>query len=465
MNRQLKISALPSFFWLIFTLIISYTLTENNEKTHYIYTILCCLSYFFCFQNWLKLGGRVTSLYVFFIAYMMFCNLGQSILYTLQVPSDLLYLYFKLSVGEVAKMLRFQNLCIAALYFGVSLYISKNRNCVTLQEMQEGNKSNCIIYNNTNRIDHICTFLLVVSLLYLFYEGFQMLILRQSMSYHDFFEAGRGETSNEFTRFVRFAAPYFSMWAILKRKHVKIVYLSLVVLVLIYMITGARGLSITYVAILLLMAPITYRNLFQRKYILAWIIGGIFAFSLLGVIGANRNNLNSNIFSSSDGLSANIISTVAEMGGSARSAVYAIDAADHGLLNYKTIPTTLVRAMIPMSSRLSSVKENNVGLSDWITNYANNLSSGLGFSCIGELYVNFGMFGWIFMLFYGYFIAYAENESCKRILLGDLLYPLFLLTFLCIMVPWARGEFVRCLDVVRYGMYFIIGKFLIRGKI
>ena len=37
---------------------------------------------------------------------MMFCNLGQSILYTLQVPSDLLYLYFKLSVGEVAKMLR-----------------------------------------------------------------------------------------------------------------------------------------------------------------------------------------------------------------------------------------------------------------------------------------------------------------------------------------------------------------------
>lgn len=462
MEKQYRFGVLPSFFWLVFSLVISFYVTENNEATHYLYTILCCVSYYLCFRNWLKFGGRITSLYVFFVAYMLFCNMGQSILYTLQVPLELLYLYFKIDVGEVANMLRFQNMCIAALNLGTSLYVSKPGNCVTLRSIQDGYKANVISGKNTRRFDQICTFLLVVSLFYLFYEGFYMLIMRQTMSYHDFFESGRGETSNEFTRFVRFSAPYFSMWAIFKKKHVKLVYIALIALVFIYMLTGARGLSITYVAILLLMAPITHRNLFQRKYIFVWCIGGIFCFSLLGVIGANRNNLNSNIFNSSDALSANIITTVAEMGGSARPAVYAIEAADHGTMNFKTIPTTLVRSTIPLSSRISVVQDNNVGLSDRITDYANNLSSGLGFSSIGELYVNFGNLGWMFMLLYGYFIAYAENESYRRLLRGDMLYPLFLLTFLCTMVPWARSEFVRCLNVVRYGMYFIIGKFIIR---
>lgn len=463
MDKQSRSGILLAMLWLIISIIISHTITANNEATHYLYTILCCVSYVLCFYSWLKFGGRISSLYVFFIAYLMFNNMGQSILYILKVPSELLYLYFKLDVGEVANMLRFQNLCIAALNLGTLLYVSKPGNCVTLLEMQDGYDNNSITSKNTSRFDQICIFLLAISLLYLFYEGFGMLIMRQSMSYHDFFESGRGQTSNEFTRFIRFAAPFFSMWAIFKKKYVKVVYASLIILVCIYMLTGARGLSITYVAILLLMAPITHRNLFQRKYILVWSLVGLFAFSLLGVIGNNRNDLNSNIFSSSDGITANIITTLAEMGGSARSAVYAIDAADHGVLNYRTIPTTLIRAVIPMSSRLSEMKQNNVGLSDWITDYADNSSSGLGFSCIGELYVNFGKFGWIFMLLYGYFIAYAENESYRRILKGDLLYPLFLLTFLCTMIPWARSEFVRCLNVVRYGLYFILGKFFIKG--
>lgn len=133
------------------------------------------------------------------------------------------------------------------------------------------------------------------------------------------------------------------------------------------------------------------------------------------------------------------------------------------MFNYQTIFSTIIRAIIPLSSHIPSIKVNNVVLSEWITDYANNRSSGLGFSCIGELYVNFGQLGWIFMLLYGYFIAYAENESYKRIIRGDLLYPLVLLTFLCTMVPWARSEFVRCINVVRYGVYLLIGKFLL-GK-
>ena len=193
---------------------------------------------------------------------------------------------------------------------------------------------------------------------------------------------------------------------------------------------------------------------------MAWAVGGVFAFSLLGVIGANRNNLNVSIVSSDNGIGANVISTVAEMGGSARPAVYAIEAADNGTFNYLTIPTTIVRAVIPMSSHIPFIKANNVVLSEWVTDYAQNFSSGLGFSCIGELYVNFGMWGWIFMLLYGYFICYAENESYRRIIRGDLLYPLVLLTLLCTMVQWALSEFVRSLNVIRYGLYFIVAKMI-----
>ena len=456
-----RVGYIPSLLWLIVSVIFSNLYLDNNEASHYIYTILCVISYVLCFKNWLKYGGRLISLYVFFVAYLMFCNLGQSILYICKVPLELLYLYFKIDVGEVANVLRFQYVCIAALNLGTTLYVSKPGNCVTQSELQSHYKNNQI--RNTNRFNSIAIFILAISLLYLFYEGVQMLIMRQTMSYHDFFDSGRGESSNEFTRIVKFSALYFSMWAILKKKHVKLVYGCLIILVCIYMLTGARGLSITYIGILLLLVPISHGKLFQKRYVWAWIIGSVFAFSLLGVVGDNRNDLNVSIFSSDNSMGANIISTVAELGGSARPAVYAMEAANNGVFNYQTIFSTIIRAIIPLSSHIPSIKVNNVVLSEWITDYANNRSSGLGFSCIGELYVNFGQLGWIFMLLYGYFIAYAENESYKRIIRGDLLYPLVLLTFLCTMVPWARSEFVRCINVVRYGVYLLIGKFLL-GK-
>lgn len=459
-RNSLRVGYVPSLLWLIASVILSNLYLENNEESHYIYTILCIISYILCFKNWLKYGGRLISLYVFFVAYLMFCNLGQSILYTFKVPAELLYLYFKINVGEVANVLRFQYVCIAALNLGTTFYVSKPGNCVTQSELQSHYENNQI--RNTNKLNYIAIFILAISLLYLFYEGAQMLIMRQTMSYHDFFDSGRGESSNEFTRFVKFSTLYFSMWAIFKKKYVKLVYCCLIILVCIYMLTGARGLSISYVSIILLLASISHGKLFQKRYAWAWIIGGVFAFSLLGVIGANRNNHNVSIFNSDNSIGTNIISTVAEMGGSARSAVYAIEAADKGVFNYQTILSTIVRAIIPFSSHISDIKANNVVLSEWITDYANNRSSGLGFSCIGELYVNFGQLGWIFMLLYGYFIAYAENESYKRIIRGDLLYPLVLLTFLCTMVPWARSEFVRCINVVRYGVYLLVGKFLFR---
>lgn len=467
MNQELSKVLAPrqpifAFIWLVFAVVLTSSYNVKTELSHNIYTLLCVISYSFCFKNWLQNGGRLTSLYVFFIAYTMFCNLGQSILYACQVPIELLYMFYRIDVGDVANMLRFQFVCIAALNAGTVLYLSRTGGCVSLLEMQEKYRESSVSYNNKH--DKIATVILIVSLLYLLYEGANMLVLRQSMGYHDFFDSGRGETSNEFTRFVKFAALYFSMWAIFRKKYTRLVYGALITLVAIYLLTGARGLSITYVGVLLLMLPISHPNLFSKRYRLGWAVGGVFAFSLLGVIGANRNDLNVSIVSSQESIASNVVMTIAEMGGSARPAVYAIEAADRGTMNYLTIPTTIVRAVVPMSSYLSSIKENNVGLSDFVTDYANNIGSGLGFSCIGEIYVNFGFLGWIFMLFYGYFIAYAENTSYRKIIQGDLLYPLVLLTFLCTMVPWARSEFVRCVNVVRYGLYFVVGKFITSKK-
>lgn len=458
--RQKILGIYSAIIWLIISLVVSNTYVLDNAVSHNVYTLLCVISYGLCLINWVGYGCRVTSLYVFFVAYLMFCNLGQSLLYALQVPQDLLYLFYKLDVGEVARMLRFQYVCIAALNFGTVWYISKPQRVVPLSALQ---KNYARIQNKySKKYDNLAIALLAISFIYLLYEGFNMLTMRQTMGYHDFFDSGRGQISNVFTLLVRFLALYLSIWAIFKKLHVKLVYGVLIVLISIYMMTGSRGLSISYVGILLILTPITHAHLFKRKYLWIWILGGTFAFSLLGVIGANRNNLGVGIFSSDNDMNANIISTVAEMGGSARPAVYAMEAADRGMFNYHTIFATIIRAVIPFSSYVPEIKANNVVLSEWVTDYAQNFSSGLGFSCIGELYVNYGKWGWIFMLFYGYFIAYAENESYRKIMKGDLLYPLVLLTFLCTMVPWARSEFVRCINVIRYGLYLIVGKLLVR---
>ncbi len=443
-----------SILWMLLAIAIASNFTEPTDSVHNLFTILNLISYGLCFYYWISSRCRVVSIYTLFVAYCLLSNLGQSVLYLFFVPDELLFLYSFVSFEEIVKMLRFQYLCISGLALGTALYVSKTSRCVSLKEQQEA-------YANSkpqpSPIDGILNVLLYISLGYFVLVSIRLIVMRQTMTYAEIFDAGRGLDQNLITSFIKYFYILLPLYFIFKKKHTSFILMVLLFAIAAFMYSGARGLAIPSFCILLITAPLVKPRLFQKKYVIVWILASFVFFASLSFLSFARS------VSVGSGLDENktmlgyTMSTVSEMGGSAIPAALTIEAVDNGSLHrYQTIAFTVIRAAIPFSSGLSFIKESDFNLSNWITNYANSLYSGLGFSCIGELYMNYGWFAWIFMIFWGWFIAYAENSAYKRLEKGKYLYALILLIIICTLVPWARDEFQRVQGTIRDSIYIAI---------
>ena len=215
------------------------------------------------------------------------------------------------------------------------------------------------------------------------------------------------------------------------------------------MLVGSRGLAIRYLALTLVFLPMTHPYLFAKKYIAIWIIGIMFGFAGLSVISASRSSaLSLSGFNSSNSLLIGVFNTIDEMGNSARPAVLSMTEIDATLGHKQTILYTIVCGFIPFTSTIPYFQEQYIYLGEYLTNVVGSFS-GLGSSCIGECYLNYGWLGWIFMLFYGYAVAWGENTAYKKILRGDYLIALFLFAILSRQVAFGRSEFLRLAPLFR----------------
>lgn len=443
-----------SILWLLLAIVIATNVVEPTDSAHNLFTILNLISYGLCFYYWISSGCRAVSIYTLFVAYCLLSNLGQSVLYLFFVPDELLFLYSFVSFEGIVKMLRFQYLCISGLALGTALYVSKTNRCVSLKEQQEA-------YTNSipqsSQIDGLLNVLLYVSLGYFVLVSVRLIVMRQTMTYSEIFDAGRGMEQNLITSFLKYFYALLPLYFIFKKKHTSFILIVLLFAVAAFMYSGARGLAIPSFCILLITAPLVKQKWFKKKYSIVWIVAAFVFFASLSFLSFARSMSVGSRLDEDKTVLMYAASTVSEMGGSAIPAALTIEAVDNGSLHrYQSIASTLVRAAIPFSSGLTFIKESDFNLSDWITNYANSFYSGLGFSCIGELYMNYGWFAWIFMIFWGWFISYAENSAYKRLEKGKYLYALILLVIICTLVPWARGEFQRVQGVLRDSIYIAI---------
>lgn len=461
-KRSEGINVLWAVAWMLASIIVALLFTESSVFMHNIFTVLCMASYFFCFRNWIKSGARAVSLYTFFVFYMMLCNLGQSILYLFMVPEELLTMYNRFSMEQIVPELRFQLLCASALNLGTCLYVHKPGVTVALSEQT-------VVYKHTvpvkRKTDIIFDLLLFSSLIYFLLVCVRMIGMRQTMDYAEFFESGRGVGEGLLVNLAKFFSLTLSFWALLTKRYTSTVYTSLLIIVIVTNLVGARGLSISYIAILMITLPITHPHWFKKKTIWIWALGGFFAFASLSVISTTRQSeLSGDVLASEYGMGYNAMATIAEMGRSAGPTIYTMEAGG-GEFRSPSILVDLVRAFIPLSSRLSIVKENNFNLSDWATDLTGNSNSGIGFSCIAELFLNLGWFGWIIMIVHGYLIAYAENRAYRGVMVGRYAYAVCLLAILCSLIPWARGEFLRAIAALRYTLYVVIYLWLSQKKL
>ena len=452
-NRGINNSNMLLFaiIWMVAALVLFYAnLSISTEAAHNLFATGCLLSYLLCLRNWLKSGCRGASLYVFFVSYAFMCNMGQSVLYLFRVPDDLLPVYFLHSFVSIVEMLKFQFLCIAALNLGTVLYIHKTYRCVNIEDQRIAYESKAI--ESTSR-DKYLDFLMYFSLLYILYHCVVMFQMRQSMGYMEFFEAGRGQSEDAIYTLVDFLSVLLGLRNIFKKRHVKFTYVVYALCVVIYMIVGSRGLSMRYLAVIFSTLPITYPNLFQKKYYVAWIVGVVFGFAGLSVISDTRSSsLSASSFVTDSSIGMSALSAVSEMGYSERPAIITMEAVDGGYRRHQTILVQVIKVLVPFSGNLSVIKSENMALGNWVTDYVES-NSGLGSSIIAEAYMNYGKFGWIFFILWGWIIAYGENEAYRRLMYGNSLYALWFLTLLSTGILLARSEILRLTGVGRYGLY------------
>lgn len=436
-----------SFLWLIVTLVLSQSITVANEHTHRIFVIVNLVSYFLCYYNWLTAGCRLASAYIFFVTYCMMSNLGQSILYAAMVPDELLSVYTLVNFDGIVKLLRFEATCIAGLSLGTALYVKKPERCVSIQELKDAKPTG-------GGNDNLLSILLYVCLGYFVFFMAEMIVLRQSLTYAEMFDEAR-RNQGLIYGFINLGYLMLSMYFLFQDKHTKLIMFSNLFVALGYLYIGSKGKALPSLCILLLTVPVIRPNWFLGRKKVVWIIGSILAFATLSLFTSMRSQSVGSITVETN-LATNFLGTMSEMGYSMRAASLTIESVDGGTPMYQTILFTFIRALIPFSSNISIIDQADFNLSNWITDYAGSFNSGIGFSCVGELYMNYGWFAFLFTVLWGFFISYAENHAYKLISQNKFLFALILLAIVCTLILWARDEFIRVQGVLRSSLYLLI---------
>lgn len=441
-----------SLVWLIALLFLAFSgVSDNSILLHNVYVVLGTISYLLCIYNWVKYGNKLISIYVVFVLYMMMSHIGQSLLSLIAVPNELLELYSRFDTPTLTKYLRYQMLCPAALNVGTVFAISKPGRLLPYNECVVACQNNQLCRKNEPFLD----FVLFVCLFYSAYKAVSFIILRQTVDYADFFE--QRTAANSVFRLIRFFSLFLGLRYIYINKYRNLVYSIWTFLILAYMVGGSRGTAISYVACMVLTLPLTNPSLFIKRRMVYWLLGGVFAFSLLSVITASRSSaLSSESFSSTEGLAMNIASTMSEMGGSAKTVVYSMQAIENNNIPHCQTNLYFLLAVPLPASVVESLGLPNIQLAEWVTEYAGSYWSGLGYSCIAESFVNYGRWGWLWFILYGFFIAYSECYIHRKWAKGEIFVPCLLAIYLAVQVFYARAEIYQSQGTARFCFYLYI---------
>ena len=219
-------------------------------------------------------------------------------------------------------------------------------------------------------------------------------------------------------------------------------------------------MGIAYVGMILMFIPLIYPKFSSKKYSILWIAGAFIGMAVLNIISSTRNGGTVE----ADSLLMSALMSIEEMGASVRPVIESLNSAVS--LDYpQTILYAFLEFIMPAGILDSIVPHSwTTHLGQWI-NTLHTEDNEWGFSFIAEAFVNFGYYGWLFMVFYGYLIAYLENESYKRIKEGHYLFAACFLVILARQLFYARAQIQLAIDFCRPAFYtFLFYLIFLKGK-
>jgi len=447
---------------MILSLSIFYNYADYTEYSHNLIVLLAVLTYYFTLSNWLLTGNRAFSIFTTFVLFSLFFNLGQSILKAFTNFPIFGYVYSQYSPSDIFYMLKYQLICAAGLYLGSNLYLSKKKNRVSLYEISSYYKTN----NNFDIFkprEIILEILFYVSFATTFIYGVYLINLRQNLSYAELYE-----TKESISGIFYFGATVFGLYFIFQKRHIKLVLVGWIWFFLSFYIVGTRSLGIVYMGALITVIPILYPHLFRKKFIPIWLVGLMLGLISFSVISQTRQGNSINLGEEND-IIVLLFTSIHEMGFSQTPTLTTISYIKQGGEYRQTILYNILLGIFPsvLLNELVPDEWSNVSLGGWATEQemGPDATSGLGYSWIAEAYMNYGSWGWIFTLIYGYFIAYAENFSLKRIMQGRYLLAICLIAILCKQIFFARAQLNLVIPFYKGTMYLLIFRFIFFKKV
>lgn len=453
--RQSNITT--SLLWLIIVFVLcTVTVNSYSYSVHILLVLANIYSYLRCISIWKSKGNSLLSLYTFFVLYMCASNLGQSIVSIIPGTMDELSIYETFSIQEIISSLRFQLLCVAFMGLGTSFYIDRHKCNYSRHILHDA-------YLNTSESRFsqqlVLKALFIVAFLLVLGDAFSYLLMRQTIGYMEAYTERQLDGIPIYMQLANWLVIMLAFYFAYTKRYPKLIIFLFLMLVFIFLLCGNRSLTIKYLSFLMLLSPLVYPKYFKRKYWLLWGMLLICFIASLSLISSARNDIGFAMQLSGGDASFGdmLLSSLSEMGGSAQTVIYTMQAIGQGFQHHLTQAYFMITALT--SSKLCYILglgDQFLPLGEWVGNYAGIYSYGLGYSCVAEWFMNYGWFGCLFAGLYSYLITMMECVSYKNILRGRYLVPAVLLTFLATQIFYARSSLFYALFDVRFGFWIIM---------
>ena len=411
--------------------------------------LLCVYSA--CAVMWLAVTHNPLSLFLMFFTYCMLCNAGQVILYTVGIDFDnFVNIYVDYYPGTLRKALIFQAQCVIYLTCGAILsykpYTAKR-----------------ILKNIGSSRLRGFDFIYILFLAIMISTYACKLICRTKMSYGEFFYCKKsgGTGADARLRLMFYATMYLSCFHHRQDRFYAFIVVSGFVLGVMMLLVGTRSLIIPLISGPLFIRGVMCVKMRFQKLPLA-VLCPIALLMILRVVKIVRlysfDELSADIVASSvsEGAAENLKNILAEMGSSADCLAETVKQFDRTDCAHSTTVTySILKTFLPVNVLEFLGVEPPGSLSRWVTSAGGGREASWGCSVFAEMYANFGEYGYLSMLPFGYFWVKLERRAVvlmrrKPFLAMAVVYLLSYCIFL------ARAEAMLAVTLARYCIYVAV---------
>lgn len=446
--------------WAVITVIAYYSLPPNDYAMK-IMGVLGMFQLILSIYNWSKITGSIITPYIIFLVAAYIFTFGQSLLFVFGKVSperDLTTVFSPVAIMPAQ---------FFTLIFLNFFHIGGILSCKNVGQYKMWGQCNSYIEeqnlrNQIKGIRKIGTVFICISLIPYIIERTTLYGVVSVMGYSGMYMQ---EAKVGISNIVSILSQYFipgvlSLLLIERDKRRRFFFIALLMVeICFWLYVGGRSNAVIVMSILLMYYHVCVKPIKKKQAIVIAALAFCFI-SSLSIIAETRNNKNidvqdamSNAFNDTNAF----YDAISEMGGSMYPMITTIELVPSEY-NYMYGSSYLysLTSVIPNLGFWDlhpAMKYGN--LNEWLQK-AKNLNYGPGFSIVAEAYINFGAYGFLFMLILGYCFGSIFNFDIK-----DKRNPLLLvLSFIfCFLVTkTVRNSF---LATVRGVFYYILPMYLI----